>query len=150
VNAQCVISSPFKREHKRKYGYSYSKYFQILLFLTNNSDRRLSELESEAGELRRQLQASDTNERYAASLPSSARGPTPQTGLGNDHGRSSEFVSTSTTEYPIGFAQPALTPITPGEQSILQDRAHLGDATLPRVLNGITVEASEIDDIFEM
>jgi hypothetical protein len=109
----------------------------------------VSELENEANELRRQLQTSETNHKYTASLPVAAQ--VPETGMSNDSSRTNEFTPGSATGYPTTYIQAALTPITlEGQPSTSENSSRLDDPALTRTLNGKTVEGYEIDDLFEL
>ncbi|KAH8690603.1 putative C6 transcription factor [Talaromyces proteolyticus] len=126
VGAQCVISEPFKREHKRK---------------------RLSELQHETEELRKKLvsgrintlaspiavlttaaEMSRTPESLRVSTPSGSP-PQPTTRL-----ERSRIVPANIRPVPVLSAE---LPMVEGE-------------TQARTLNGITVEAEEINDLFQL
>ncbi|KAJ5157887.1 uncharacterized protein N7482_008987 [Penicillium canariense] len=126
VQANCVISDPFKREHKRK---------------------RISELERESEDLRRKLRASqpadpDPHPSPIAPLTAAAE-------LGVHSGPRSDSISASShapldSYSPRLLAPNGLTHTTPAP-------ALEGDGTTkPRNLNGVQVQAEEIDDLFQL
>ncbi|GLA64918.1 hypothetical protein AtubIFM56815_008065 [Aspergillus tubingensis] len=130
LNIQCVISDPFRREHKRK---------------------RLSELEQETDELRRRLrytQPDPSRPSPIAMLTAAAEmGVNPTTAEGN-----LIFHAQSHTP-PVEGSQhilpsPGLGPSLPGPEMVSGVRAP--DATEPRSLNNVYLTGSEIDELFQI
>ncbi|GKZ58544.1 hypothetical protein AnigIFM49718_004369 [Aspergillus niger] len=130
LNIQCIISDPFRREHKRK---------------------RLSELEQETDELRRRL-------RYAQPDPSRPS-PIAMLTAAAEMGVNSAAVEgdlafhTQSHTPPVEDSQhvlpsPGLGPPLPGPGMISGVRAP--DATEPRSLNNIYLTGSEIDELFQI
>lgn len=126
MSRQCIISEPFKREHKRK---------------------RISELEIRTGELQERLRSS--SQPGVAALPESA-----WTAV-NDH-RTAESESRLASVAPFfrdatiapvsfrSFSQAAESLQTP--ESLAHD---LPSGTLPRSLEGQIVDAKDIDALFQ-
>ncbi|KAL2834667.1 C6 zinc finger domain protein [Aspergillus pseudoustus] len=127
VNANCVISDPFKREHKRK---------------------RLSELEHETKDLRRKLRASDSADLNPSPIPplTAATNLTPRTESNSNliHGESHIPPSLYPTQLlaPGGMGN---TLLTPGPVPALE-----AGATRGRSLHGVEVSGDEIDDLFQL
>lgn len=127
MSRQCIISEPFKREHKRK---------------------RISELEIRTGELQERLRSS--SQPGVAPLPESA-----WTAV-NDH-RTAESDSRLASVAPFfrdatiapvsfrSFSQAAESLQTP--ESLAHD---LPSGTLPRSLEGQIVDAKDIDALFQL
>ncbi|OJJ46045.1 hypothetical protein ASPZODRAFT_133006 [Penicilliopsis zonata CBS 506.65] len=127
LDVDCVISEPFKREHKRQ---------------------RLKELEQETDELKRKLQLQPATAQPAPiSMPTAAaaeekpnlRSP-PESHLSSD----SPYVS---TDLPRVGIQTPLASIEGGASD--EPAGRLADLTVSRSLNGITLTATEIDEIFD-
>jgi len=129
MSRQCTISEPFKREHKRK---------------------RISELELRTDELQEQLNSSA--QRDTSALPE----PTWTAVNSNDH-RNAESESRLASVAPFfrdaaiapvsfrSFSQAAETLQTP--ESLPRDQPTTG--TLPRSLEGQTIDAKDIDALFQ-
>ncbi|KIX07004.1 uncharacterized protein Z518_04980 [Rhinocladiella mackenziei CBS 650.93] len=128
MNRQCIISEPFKREHKRK---------------------RISELEHRTGELQEQLRSSSQPD--ASVLPESS-----WTAVNDRRTAESESRLASVAPFfrdatiaPISFrsfSQAAETLQTP--ESLAQDLQSSG--TLPRSLEGHTIDSKDIDALFQI
>ncbi|KAL3428695.1 hypothetical protein BDV09DRAFT_181593 [Aspergillus tetrazonus] len=128
VNAYCVISDQFQREHKRK---------------------RLSELERESEGLRRKLRASQSADPNPSPIPlvTAAAELTPRSEPNSDS------ISGASHIPPPFYAQQLLEPggmgnssLTPGPAPALE-----GVATRAlRSLRGVEVRANEIDDLFQI
>lgn len=130
MNRQCIISEPFRREHKRK---------------------RISELELRTDELQERLRTSVQPEGPA--LPERT-----WTAVNTNDHQAAETESRLASVAPFfrdatiapvsfrSFTQPAETLQTP--ESLLHDQP--GSGTLPRSLDGLTLEAKDIDAIFQM
>ncbi|KAJ5217961.1 uncharacterized protein N7498_000060 [Penicillium cinerascens] len=121
VNAACVVSDPFKREHKRK---------------------RISDLERESEDLRRKLRASQP----AGPHPSPIALLTAAAEMGV-HTPASDALSGS--PQPLPSYPPQLLPPT-GLENGAPVPALDGDTTKPRTLNGIQVSGEEADDLFQL
>ncbi|KAJ5625345.1 hypothetical protein N7510_001654 [Penicillium lagena] len=124
MQAECVISDPFKREHKRK---------------------RLSELEKESEELRRKLRASQSaespNPSPIALLTAAAEMGVregPSAGGGDLHIPVSQVAAAPV--YPLTTSGPA-----PG-----WTEGNTTDITKSRSVNGNWVTGEEIDDLFRL
>jgi hypothetical protein len=124
MKVQCVISDPFKREHKRK---------------------KLSELEHEAAALRKRLEG-------AAAHPSSDNSPaspdtvltTSQSPVTNGHGHRLSLNSLA-KQLPLVSAGPTQFS---GSAPALQFRPSLEDPTTAQDLDGVKLEGSTIDGVF--
>ncbi|GFF28779.1 Regulatory protein LEU3 [Aspergillus lentulus] len=144
---KCVISDPFRREHKRQ---------------------RRAELEHEANELRRQLQAAQAPNHHAS--PIAMLTAAAEMGV---HSASSEIaLSLPTPPAPAlptppasgppscaaalpvpSYAQQLLSSAGLGEplaQVDIEPDNHRLEPTVPRTLNNVTVKAEEIDDLFQV
>ncbi|KAJ5310912.1 citrate synthase [Penicillium atrosanguineum] len=121
VNANCIVSEPFKREHKRK---------------------RISDLERESEDLRRKLRSSqpaDTHLSPIALLTAAA-----EMGVRTPASDTLSETPQPPPSYPPQLLAPTvLVHSTPGP-------AYDGDTTKSRTLNGIQVSAQEIDDLFQI
>ncbi|KIW20829.1 hypothetical protein PV08_01407 [Exophiala spinifera] len=130
MDRRCIVSEPFKREHKRK---------------------RISELEMRTGELQERLNSSGRRDSSALSEPTWNAGNT--TGPRNAENESrlasvAPFFRDATIA-PVSyrsFSQAAETLQTP--ESLPHDQS--GSATLSRVLEGQTVDAKDIDATFQI
>ncbi|KAJ6172773.1 hypothetical protein N7470_001840 [Penicillium chermesinum] len=127
VKADCVVSDPFKREHKRK---------------------RLSDLQRESDELRQRLQtwqSVDPDPSAGMSLLTAAAEIGGRGGPSSDSFSMSPQVS-SESYTPQLLAPHGLTSTTPAP--VPAPNANV--PTLPRTLNGVQVAANEIDDLFDL
>jgi hypothetical protein len=109
--------------------------------------RRLSELQYEADELRRKLRTSESSSCLAS--------PIAVLTAAVDMGGTPESLAASMSpRRPPGYLNPVPvtpanihpTPVLPQEGSVMRT----GGRTLARTLNGVLVEAEEIDDIFQL
>ncbi|KAL1964856.1 hypothetical protein VTN77DRAFT_6358 [Rasamsonia byssochlamydoides] len=131
VQAKCVISDPFKREHKRK---------------------RLSELEHEAEELRRKLRNSESSN----SLASPIAVLTAAAEMGVAPGNLAAIPPATSPPHSSGYLNPTAPPVPVDLRppAVLQNGEgpgmRSGAKTLARTLNGVRVEGEEIDDIFQL
>lgn len=153
VGATCVISDPFKREHKRK---SVSAIPSLIHTPAYIKSRRLSQLEHEAEELRKRLNGNSSS-RQGNKIVSpigvvngrTDSSHTPQSLRSSSTTATSPIQSTDLLaihqqSLPIN-ARPApvvLQTITPPAGS--------DGPTQARRLKEVTVDAEEIDDIFQM
>lgn len=152
VKANCVISDPFKREHKRKYVSSVQpakieqngkRFSRIMLY------RRLSELERESEDLRRKLRASQPADLSPHPSPIALLTAAAEMGAHSRPGSNSVSVSSHApldSYSPHLLAPNGLTHTTPAPASALDG----GGTTKPRSLNGVQVQAGEIDDLFQL
>ncbi|QRD89666.1 Zn(II)2Cys6 transcription factor [Aspergillus flavus] len=130
MKAQCIISDPFRREHKRQ---------------------RLSELEQETDELRKRLKSSQSvlsQPSPIAMLTAAAELGVHFTGnaVGLDLTPQSQsppasYAETSVPSLSLGPPLPQVE-CTPGERA--------SDPTVPRTLDGVEVTGEEIDEIFQL
>ncbi|OQU97123.1 Fungal specific transcription factor domain-containing protein [Cladophialophora immunda] len=118
MNRQCIISEPFKREHKRK---------------------RLSELEHRTDELQERLRSSSHHPEAAAPLPQSSWAAV------NDL-RTANAESESRLASVAPFFRDAA--IAPTPESLAHDYQPSG--TLPRCLEGQSVDSKDIDAMFQL
>ncbi|KAH1280783.1 hypothetical protein KXX33_001172 [Aspergillus fumigatus] len=110
---KCVISDPFRREHKRQ---------------------RRAELEHEANELRRQLQAAQA----PAQAPNHHASPIAMLTAAAEMG-----VHSASSEVALRLEEPlAKVDIEPDD--------HRLEPTVSRTLNNVTIKAAEIDDLFQV
>ncbi|KAF2103010.1 hypothetical protein NA57DRAFT_71993 [Rhizodiscina lignyota] len=137
MNLQCVISDPFKREHKR---------------------RRLSELERETSALRRQLQTHEVADSSsptsmllaAAQLDAMSRPltlPSPEVARAASTGRSSGPPLLSSAPIDPALAGPA-HPIS--ADSTFTTIGDTQEPTLPRRLESVELDGRTIDGIFDL
>lgn len=129
VKARCVISDPFKREHKRQ---------------------RLSELEQETIELRRKLRSSENNN----SLSSPIAMLTAAAEMGVAPGNAADMPALSPPQCPVGYTQPVaprvdiVPPPVPRPENGPEVRP--SERSIARTLNGVQVSGEEIDEIFRL
>uniref|UniRef100_A0A093VB23 Regulatory protein LEU3 n=1 Tax=Talaromyces marneffei PM1 TaxID=1077442 RepID=A0A093VB23_TALMA len=132
VGATCVISDPFKREHKRK---------------------RLSQLEHETEELRKKLH-SNNNIRQSGNRITSPIGVV--NGIGDlSHSPQSLGSSSTTSASPDSLAvhQRSLPINARPAPVVIHATTSLAGSEGPtqaRTLKGVRVDAGEIDDIFQL
>ncbi|KAE8372812.1 C6 zinc finger domain protein [Aspergillus bertholletiae] len=130
MKVQCMISDPFRREHKRQ---------------------RLSELKQETDELRKRLRSSQSalpQPSPIAILTTAAEMGVPL--LGNEAGlrltpqsQSSPASYAETSAHFLSLGPPmSRAEHTPGERA--------SDLTVSRTLNGVEVIGEEIDEIFQL
>ncbi|KAJ5085086.1 hypothetical protein N7532_009857 [Penicillium argentinense] len=127
VNANCVISDPFKREHKRK---------------------RMSRLEQESEDLRRKLRASQPADPH----PSPIALLTAAAEMGSRSEPNSDSLSGTPhippPSYPPQLLAPngfGVSPSAPGPGPAME-----GDTTRAQSLHGVEVRSDEIDDLFHL
>ncbi|KAJ5354396.1 uncharacterized protein N7496_012829 [Penicillium cataractarum] len=126
VKANCIISDPFKREHKRK---------------------RLSELERESEDLRRKLRASQPTDLSPHPSPIALLTAAAEMGAHSRPGSNSVSVSSNApldAYSPHLLAPNGLTHMTPAPA------LDGGGTTKSRSLNGVQVQGEEIDDLFRL
>ncbi|OAP62403.1 hypothetical protein AYL99_04606 [Fonsecaea erecta] len=134
MSRQCIISEPFKREHKRK---------------------RMSELEYQTDELQERLRSSSHHPEAAAASPSLPR-PSWAADLRTTNAESESRMASvapffrDATIAPVSFrsfsAAAAESLQTP--ESLSQEYQPSG--TLPRSLEGQTVDSKDIDAMFQL
>jgi hypothetical protein len=112
--------------------------------------RRLSELQSEADELRRKLRTGDSSSRLES--PLAVRTAVPEL-----RGTPESLVAiTPATSPPRRYGYENVAPLATVNMipsQVLPQEGHLlpaSDSTLARTLNGIRIESDEIDDIFKL
>lgn len=145
MDLKCIISDPFKREHKRQYVQcrhprTTTTPLQAPTYSTHRSSpRRLSELEQETYELRRRLQTQAQWNGHnvatpAVSIASSLSGMTP----GLKHNGSPP-------------QNPAAAIVSPPSDDLVDDQLPvMPQPTVPQTLEGVTVSAAVIDELFQM
>ncbi|KAJ5887189.1 hypothetical protein N7504_011236 [Penicillium tannophilum] len=124
VNAECIISDPFKREHKR---------------------RRLSDLQRESEELRRKLRESQPADPH----PSPIALLTAAAELGSRSDPHVASLPASSHVSPDSYPTQLLAPGSLGSATPAP-AYDSNDATLPRSLNGVELTSAEIDDLFQL
>ncbi|KAJ9190804.1 transcriptional regulator family: Fungal Specific TF [Paecilomyces variotii] len=130
VKARCIISDPFKREHKRK---------------------RLSELEQETDELRRKLRTSEARSSISSPIAMLTAAAQMENVIGSGENQS----ALPSSQDSLGYSQPAITQpaLFPPSMPLSVDSvsgSRGSDRTLPRTINGIKLTSDEIDDIFQL
>ncbi|EED13666.1 C6 transcription factor (Leu3), putative [Talaromyces stipitatus ATCC 10500] len=133
VGARCVISDPFKREHKRK---------------------RMSQLEHEAEELRKRLNVSNNstnNNRYKIDSPIGVLNGIPDLSHTPQSLGSSSTMGTSPQSVdPLSIHQGQGVVINARPAPVVVRPTQNDETTLARMVKGVRVEGNEIDDIFQL
>ncbi|KAJ5999685.1 hypothetical protein N7481_000094 [Penicillium waksmanii] len=129
VNASCVISDPFRREHKRK---------------------RMSELQQESEDLRRKLRVSHPVDPHPSpiALLTAAAEMAPRSEPNSDS--MSGTPNISLPSYPPQLLAPNGLEISPSTPAPAPAPALEGDTTRSRSLHGVEVRGDEIDDLFHI
>ncbi|GKZ24266.1 hypothetical protein AbraIFM66951_002276 [Aspergillus brasiliensis] len=129
MNIRCIISDPFRREHKRK---------------------RLSELEQETDELRRRLrytQSDPSRPSPIAMLTAAAEMEVNSTAVEGDLVFQTQSQTPPFEDSQHVIPSPGLGPPLPGPEMVSSVRTP--DATEPRSLNNVYLTGSEIDELFQ-
>nr|ANF07292.1 C6 transcription factor 2 [Paecilomyces fulvus] len=130
VKARCVISDPFKREHKRQ---------------------RLSELEQETDELRQKLRSSETCKSISSPIAMLTAAAEMDIDTGNGGNQSSVLPSQVSLSYTHpAIPQPALLPPSMSLPPDSVSGTRGSDRAIPRILSGVRVTGDEIDEIFQL
>ncbi|KAI9935048.1 hypothetical protein MW887_000669 [Aspergillus wentii] len=130
VKTQCIVSDPFKREHKRQ---------------------RLSELEHETDELRRKLRSSASTDPHPspiALLTAAAEMGVHSESSGGDLQLSTPPNHPQASSYPQQLLSPGCSDPSLGRVETPTDR--VADPTISRTLNNIEVTGEEIDEMFHL
>ncbi|OGM47736.1 Zn(II)2Cys6 transcription factor [Aspergillus bombycis] len=130
MKAQCIISDPFRREHKRQ---------------------RLSELEHETDELRKRLRSSQSalpQPSPIAMLTAAAEMGVHSTGVEVGLHLTPQSQSPPASCAETSVPSVSLRPPLPRVGYTLGER--VSDPTVPRTLSGVEVTGEEIDEIFQL
>jgi hypothetical protein len=153
MNKECVISEPFKREHKRKYQCSSQCHLSAKDLPTDAWRRRISELEQQTDELHQQLRASARANSTALSGSSwaAANDTRPSVNADTDTRLASVapffrhdlIAPVSFRSFPAVATESLQTP-----ESMPQEFQPVD--TLARSLDGHTLDPRDIDGLFQL
>ncbi|KAB8219805.1 C6 zinc finger domain protein [Aspergillus novoparasiticus] len=130
MKAQCIISDPFRREHKRQ---------------------RLSELEQETDELRKRLRSSQSVP--SQSSPIAMLRAAAELGVHSTGNEVGLHLTPQSQSPPASYAKtsvPTLSLGPPLPRVECTPRERVSDPTVSRTLSGVEVTGEEIDDIFQL
>ncbi|PIG90106.1 Zn(II)2Cys6 transcription factor [Aspergillus arachidicola] len=130
MKAQCIISDPFRREHKRQ---------------------RLSELEQETDELRKRLRSSQSV--LSQSSPIAMLTAAAELGVHSKGNEVGLHLTPQSQSPPASYAEtsvPSLSLGPPLPRVECTPRERASDPTVSRTLSGVEVTGEEIDEIFQL